>query len=366
MRKLTNLIPIFLILVGCGSNSTPGGDDSGNGDAGGGGEELKLSIETYLEVENWGITRFTDGYISKEGVEIFYGQSLFAYRVNGGEWTINNNEDIYVYGVEILSPQNWVRTIVRDIFEEDVAIYIEQTEDGGVTWNSALFDETNPVSEFVSALTYDYTNNQIYTAFNLGLAVSEVPIESFNVLESSGDAQGVAVKLLFNPIHDEIWWIGRLALGIGNPPTNDGHVRRFHLNNDGVTSEDLTQDIGLERTLGGLIYRDDPNVVFVAGSEGIRRTEDSGESWVNIFDDGEVANIVYSETTGSVYWATLSSRAVEVFCSSDLGYSFVSNLTEEIPEYGRISHIETNGTQLLVALDRHQTYSIYLDDIPCD
>lgn len=355
MLRLTLLALSAFVLSGCDSDSPADSDDQ---------VQLELAIERYLDNGSWHNSSSIHGYIAKHGVEVLYGYELFTYRVNEGEWILAD-DNIYVLGVEILTPQHWVRTIVRDIYSMDAAYYVEETENAGVTWSSTLFDSENPAAEYVSALAYDYNNNLIYTAYNLALAVSELPIEQFNVLESSGADLGVALKLLLNPNRNELWWIGHLALAFTGNPENDAHVRRFQLSAAGVNSEDMTAKTGLSRTFGGLVYKDDPNMVFIAGEGGISRTENSGSSWKLIFDAEEVTNVVYSETTGNLYWTTFYSGVVEVFCSQDLAYSWSSSPSAKISAHSRISHTEINGDKLIVILDRQQPYAVDIPSVTC-
>ncbi|WP_113907549.1 hypothetical protein [Aliidiomarina celeris] len=296
----------LLLLVGCIGDSS---EDDANSD-------VVLALTPHFSAELLPENARVLDYVTQHGVELLYGERFFATRVNEGEWQVEASDAMFVFGADIISSDHWILSAAFDgSYDDDLA-------------TGHYLHETLSHEEFPSA---------------------------------------VAKRLILDPYRDGIWWIGRVELATGGGETPpDARVMRYDFSGNTVEVDDFTSRLGFSHTTGGLVHSNDPNAVYVAGSVGIQRTEDSGVIWDHAFSSGNVPNIVQSESGNRLYVAYRTQFRLEVACSETMGDIWRFTMSEDIPESVRVTLVERFEDNLVIGFSTNNLYSISLNQIPCE
>ncbi|RTE86533.1 MULTISPECIES: hypothetical protein [Gammaproteobacteria] len=322
----------------------------------------EFSAQDYLE--DPGFVYYTSG----NGVEIVYNTEFFAYRFGSSEeWTVELESDYEVYRIGVISSQHWVRSGIApggSYFDREVAL--EETRDGGATWNEVDVNEEDlnlGTVRYDWRFAYDFANNRLFATNNNNLMVADLPIENFTLLDDSPWYDGWG-DLIQHQSRDEIWLIGTLdIMTIGGTPVDTAYVRKFSVS-DGVSLTDMTDRIGMSRVSQGLILNNHPDVVLVLGSDGVVRTEDGGSSWVSIL---ESASSLSQSTNGDRIFALNHPEdgKVEIYCSQVLGDSWVRSYISgpaDVEGYRMYS----KGDELTLIARGGRVFSLPMSDVPCN
>lgn len=353
-KKLMGIIGLIL-LSGCSNDINEDTQD----------EIIPIQITTELSTPEGGIY----GFVSKDGVEILYGHGFFATRQNNNNWQTEVSSDFYIFGASIINNEHWIITVVRGISDQSNSpiFYIEETLNSGIEWSKRIIAIESVNAEYFSALTYDYPNNKLYVAVDIGLASTSLPVEDFTLLYRRNALTGVAKKLILNPSRDQLWWIGSLSLASAGGQLNDAVIKRYNLTDETMIPEDLSTSVGLSSVTGGSIHKNNPNIIFISGREGILRTEDGGASWVNIFSPGyQTANIVTYEPGNRLYTGYKRQNKINILCSENLGDNWVESQTKELAMNGELTLFEISGNWLMLGVNNQSIFSVALDEVKCN